>query len=45
MWNRFVAWLHRCELAFIAASMSETEILAAEVAELREQIRKIDAAR
>lgn len=42
MFKRFVDWLRRMEATWAAASRSDTEILASELAELREKVRKLE---
>lgn len=43
MFQRFADWLRRMEAAWVAASRSDTEILAAELTELREKVRRLEA--
>lgn len=43
MMQRFADWLRRMEAAWTAASRSDFEILAAELTELREKIRQLEA--
>lgn len=43
MFQRFSDWLRRMEAAWAAASRSDAEILAAELTELREKVRRLEA--
>lgn len=43
MFERFANWLRHLEATWDAASRSDCEILASELAELREKVRKLEA--
>lgn len=43
MFKRFANWLRHMEATWAAASRSDTEILASELAKLREKVRKLEA--
>jgi len=43
MFKRFIDWLRRMDAAWTAATRSDFEVLASELAELREKIRKLEA--
>jgi hypothetical protein len=42
MWNFFTRWMSNLDRAFAGIDMTQGEILAAEVAELRERIAKLE---